>query len=145
MLAAARDWARYAGSAGVMLGSVTPRGTESASSPTRLVPLAPAGAVYPAESGVGCGGTVIVESPAILGFAYPADRDANQVRARIQRPFLRRDNQVLMTASSGTPGLILAAPARIEALPGADYVFTVGAGADAIDYALCLRMQSFDD
>jgi hypothetical protein len=67
------------------------------------------------------------------------------VRARILRPFLRRDDQVLMTAAFGVPGLILAAPARIEALPAATYAFTVTAGDSALTYSLCIGMAAYGD
>lgn len=145
LLAAARGWARYAGTSGVILGTAEPLGTGSTSSPIREIELRPATAGYPASTGVGCGGTVIEESPGILGFAYPPDRGAAVVNARIERPFLRRDDQVLMTAHPGVPGLVLAAPARIASLPGADWVFTVRSGGNDLEYALCLGMSSFDD
>jgi hypothetical protein len=144
LLAAARNWARYAGTSGVILGTVEPLGTGSTSSPIREIQL-PATASYPASTGLGCGGTVIEPSPGILGFAYPPDDGASVVNARIERPFLRRDDQVLMSAYPGVPGLVLAAPARIASLPGADWVFTVRAGGDDLEYALCLGMSTFDD
>jgi hypothetical protein len=50
-----------------------------------------------------------------------------------------------MTAALGVRGLILAAPARIGALPAATYEFTVGRGDQARTYDLCLGMASFDD
>ncbi len=145
MLAAARAWTRYAGSTGVILGTAEPLGTGSTDDAIRLVHLRPETASYPATTGVGCGGTVIDTSPGVLGFAYPANREASTVRARILRPFLRRDDQVMMTARFGVRGLVLAAPARIATLPGADYVFTVGEGDGAQTFALCLGMQNFDD
>jgi hypothetical protein len=110
-----------------------------------LVPMRPESAAYPAQTGVGCGGSVIEANPGILGFAYPADRYATSVRARILRPFLRRDDQVLLTAAFGVRGLILAAPARIEALPAATYAFTVATGDSVRTYSLCLGMASFGD
>jgi hypothetical protein len=145
MLGAARGWARYAGTTGVILGTTESLGTGSTSSPIRDIPLRPATAAYPASSGVGCGGTVIEESPGVFGFAYPADRQATVVNARIERPFLRRDDQVLLTADPGIPGLVLAAPARIASIPGADYVFTVRTTDGDLEYALCLGMATFDD
>jgi hypothetical protein len=144
LLAAARAWARYAGTTGVLLGRPEPSGTGSTSS-IREVPLRPASASYPARTGVGCGETVIVESPGIFGFAYPADREASVVTARIERPFLHRDDQVLMTVDPGIPGLRLAAPARIASIPGADWVFTVRTADGDLEYALCLGMATFGD
>lgn len=144
LLAAARSWARYAGTNGVILGTAEPLGTGSTSSPIREIRLRPATAGYPAATGVGCGGTVIEERPRILGFAYPSEHGASVVNARIERPFLRRDDQVLLTANPGVPGLVLAAPARIGSLPGADWVFTVRSGADDLEYALCLDMSTFE-
>ena len=145
LLAAARGWARFAGQDGVILGTAEPLVGGSTAGVIELVPLRPDTAGYPAATGVGCGGTVIETNPSILGFAYPADRYATNVRARILRPFLRRDDQVLMTAAFGVPGLILAAPARIGALPAATYEFTVASGDSARTYSLCLGMASFDD
>lgn len=145
LLGAVRGWARYGGTGGVILGTAEPLGTGSTASPIRNVAILPASASYPASSGVGCGGTVIQESPGILGFAYPSGHEATVVNARIERPFLRRDDQVLLTAGTGVPGLVLAAPARIARLPGADYVFTVRAGDIDLEYALCLGMSTFDD
>lgn len=149
LLAAARSWARFAGSSGVILGSAGSLDVGAASAGIRLVPIHPADATYPASSGVGCGGRVIDQPPGIVGFAYPADRYRSSVNARILRPFLRRDDQVLMTAAFGVSGLILAAPARIASLPAADYEFTVGAGGrvgdGALSYNLCLGMQAYGD
>jgi hypothetical protein len=145
LLGAVRGWARYAGTSGVILGTAEPLGTGSTSSPIRDVAMRPTSASYPASSGVGCGGTVLQESPGILGFAYPADNAATVVNARIERPFLRRDDQVLMTADPGIPGLVLAAPARIASIPGADWVFTVRTAEGDLAYALCLGMAIFGD
>ena len=145
LLAAARSWARYAGSNGVILGTTEPLEGALGSVAIQLAPIRPADASYPAATGVGCGGTVIDRSPGILGFAYPADRYRSVVTARILRPFLRRDDQVLLTATFGVPGLILAAPGRMPTLPAATYEFTVGSGTTAIAYNLCLGMQAFDD
>jgi hypothetical protein len=144
-LAAARRWARYAGSNGVILGTPVPLESAAELDGIRLVTMHPADATYPVQGSVGCGGTVIGQPPGILGFAYPADLYRSSVNARILRPFLRRDDQVVMTAAFGINGLILAAPGRIANLPAADYEFTVGSGATAIAYNLCLGMQAFDD
>ena len=143
LLAAARAWARFAGTTGVILGAAEPlvAGDEDL---TGLVPLRPAGAAYPISTGIGCGGTVIEGRPGILGFAYPADEYASTVQGRILRPFLRRDDQVLMTAAFGVPGLVLAAPARTSTLPAATYEFRLGGDADQV-FTLCLSMASFDD
>ena len=122
LLAAARGWARYAGSTGVILGDA-----------------------YPASTDVGCGGTVIDGHPGIIGLGYPADRYETQASARILRPFLRRGDQVLMRAAFGVPGLILVAPARTPTLPNGTWRFRVGTGETARDYALCLGMATFDD
>jgi hypothetical protein len=145
LLAAARGWARFAGSTGVVLGTTEPLEGDAASGAVRLVVLRPETTEYPVTTGVGCGGTMIDTNPGILGFAYPDGQYATSVRARILRPFLRRDDQVLMTAAFGVRGLILAAPARIRALPAATYEFTVGRGGQALTYDLCLGMASFDD
>ncbi len=109
-----------------------------------LVPLRPEGAVYPISTGIGCGGTVIEGRPGILGFTYPTGQHASTVKGRILRPFLRRDDQVLMTATLGVPGLILAAPARTATLPAATYEFRL-VGDASESFTLCLGMASFDD
>jgi hypothetical protein len=150
LLAAARGWARYAGATGVILGTAEPLEGGPRSATIRLLRLRggtdPAAAnVYPASTGVGCGGTIIDGHPGILGLGYPADRYETEVRAMILRPFLRRGDQVLMRAAFGVPGLILVAPARTPTLPNGTWRFTVGTGATAQDYVVCLGMATFDD
>lgn len=146
LLAAARAWARYAGATGVILGTTEPLEGGPRSAAIRLLRIKPElDASYPAATGVGCGGTVVEGRPGILGFAYPADHYAATATARILLPFPRRQDQVVMTAAFGVRGLILVAPARRPTLPGASYVFSVGTGNDAQDYALCLGMAAFDD
>jgi hypothetical protein len=56
-----------------------------------------------------------------------------------------RDDQVMMTAAFGIPGLILVAPARSPTLASATYRFTVGNAQDTQSYAICLGMALFDD
>jgi hypothetical protein len=145
LLAAARSWARYAGVTGVILGTTEPLIGGPRSAVIRLVRLRPDDAAYPVVSGIGCGGTVIDGNPGIIGFAYPDEQYASTVRARILRPFLRRGDQVVMTAAFGLRGLILVAPARRPILTEGTYRFTVGDDEDARDFALCLGMQTFDD
>ena len=150
LLAAARDWARYAGETGVILGATDTFADGSRSAAIRTLDLRPgagpvAGEAYPASTGVGCGGSVVDGRPGILGFSYPTDRYATEVRARILLPFLRRDDTVLLTAAFGVRGLILAAPARVPALPNATWRFTVGGGATSQTHVLCLGMATFDD
>jgi len=150
LLAAARGWARYAGSAGVILGTAEPLEGGPRSATIRLLRLRQgsdpaAGNGYPAATGVGCGGTVVDGHPGILGFGYPADRYETVVRARLLLPFLRRDDTVLMTSAFGVPGLILVTPAHSPTLPNATWRFTVGTGETAQDYTLCLGMATFDD
>ena len=138
LLAAAREWARYAGTSGMLLAT--------AAVPIRTLPLEPETASYPVPAGAaGCGGTVVRGRPEILGFAYPADRALTTASGRILLPFLRRDDQVMLTAAFGVRGLILVAPGRSRSLPAATYRFRVGEGDDAVDYTLCLGMQLFDD
>lgn len=145
MLSAARDWARFAGETGVILGTAEPLVGGSTAGVIELVPLRPESVAYPVPNGTGCGGTVIGARPTIMGFAYPADRYATSVKSRILRPFLRRDDQVLMTAAFGVRGLILAAPARISTLPAAGYEFRVGSGDMAEVYSLCLGLPGYND
>ena len=144
LLAAARGWARFAGENGVILGSVDAAAAGGPADPIQLVRLRPDAAEHPVATGIGCGGdTVMGGHPGILGFAYAADHYASSVKGRILRPFLRRDDQVLMTAAFGVPGLILAAPANSPTLPAATYEFRVS-GDEAIDvYTLCLGMAYF--
>jgi hypothetical protein len=145
LLAAARSWARYAGATGVILGMTEPLVGGPRSAVIRLVRLRPETATYPVESGIGCGGTVIDANPGVLGFAYPDDQYATTASAQILRPFLRRGEQVMLTAAFGLRGLIIVAPARRPALSHGTYRFTIGDGEHARDFALCLEMQSFDD
>jgi hypothetical protein len=88
---------------------------------------------------------VIDANPGVLGFAYPDDQYATTASAQILRPFLRRGEQVMLTAAFGLRGLIIVAPARRPALSHGTYRFTIGDGEHARDFALCLEMQSFDD
>ena len=146
MLAAARGWARYAGATGVILGTAEPLEGGPRGAAIRLLRISPEPeTAYPAPSGVGCGGTVVDGRPGILGFAYPADHYVTAAGARILLPYLRRDDQVMMTAAFGIPGLILVAPARSPTLASATYRFTVGNGEDTQSYAICLGMALFDD
>ena len=121
LLVAARAWARYAGASGVILGRAEP-----------------------APTGVGCDASTLA-SPGIMGFAYATDHDVATAQARILLPFLHRDDQVLMTATLGIRGLILAAPARIATLPDGVYQFTLGDGSAAEVYNLCFGMAVFGD
>jgi hypothetical protein len=145
LLSAARSWARFAGTEGVILGMAEPLVGGPRSAMIRLVRLLPETAAYPVASGIGCGGTVIDGDPGILGFAYPDDHYASTAGAQILRPFLRRGSQVMMTAAFGLRGLILVSPARRPILAPGTYRFTIGDGEQARDYALCLDMQTFDD
>jgi len=150
LLEAARGWARYAGSTGVILGTAEPLEGGPRAATIHLVRLrtAPGTGVeepYPASSGVGCGGTVIDGLPGIIGLGYPPDRYETEVNGRILRPFLRRGDQVMLGAAFGLPGLILVAPARTRTLPHGTWRFTVGTGGTAQAYALCLGMDSFGD
>lgn len=150
LLAAARAWARYAGSTGVILGTAEPLEGGPRAATIHLVrlrttPGAGAEDPYPASSGVGCGGTVIEGQPGIIGLGYPADRYETEINARILRPFLRRGEQVMLSAAFGVPGLLLVAPARTRTLTHGTWRFTVGTSGTARDYALCLGMNSFDD
>jgi hypothetical protein len=144
-LSAARSWARFAGADGVILGMAEPLVGGPRSAVIRLVRLRPDDAVYPVASGIGCGGTVIDGNPGILGFAYPDDHYASTASARILRPFLRRGDQVVMTAAFGLRGLILVAPARRPIVTPGTYRFTIGSSEEARDYVLCLGMETFDD
>lgn len=144
LLAAARGWARFAGTTGVILGTAEPLVGGTTDGVIELVPLRPASAAYPVPTGIGCGGTVIGRRPGILGFAYPADQYATSVTTRVLRPFLRRDDQVLLIAAFGVRGLVITAPARISTLPLASYVFTLGGGASEA-YSLCVGMANYDD
>ncbi len=145
LLAAARGWARFAGATGVILGTAEPLAVGADDGPIELLTLRSDVVEYPASTGIGCGGPVILGRPGIIGFAYPADHYASSVRGRILRPFLRRDDQGVMTAAFGVPGLILAAPARSSALPAATYEFRLGGdGADEV-YTFCLGKTAFDD
>lgn len=145
LLAAARGWARFAGTTGVILGTTEPLADGLSAGLIEFVPLSPETAAYPVSTGIGCGGTVIRGRPGILGFAHAAEHYASRVTGRIVRPFLRRDDQVLMTAALGVRGLVLAAPARISSLPAANHEFTVHADDFAEVYSLCLGMAAFND
>lgn len=145
LLVAARAWVRYAGATGVILGTAEPLEGGPRDSRIRLVRLRPEGADYPAQSGVGCGGTVIAGRPAILGLGYPADTYETRVSARIRRPFLRSQEVVLMTAAFGVPGLVLVAPARSRDIHDATYEFVVGEAPHSTTYVLCHGMETFDD
>jgi hypothetical protein len=146
LLAAARGWARFAGSTGVILGTPEPLDREPGADAIRLLRLRPAaGPAYPAASGVGCGTTTIDGLPGILGFTYPADRYASTARATILFPFPRGGLQPVMTAAFGVPGLILVAPASSPTLATAGYRFTVGEAAHATTYSVCLGETQSND
>jgi hypothetical protein len=145
LLAAARGWARYAGSTGVILGTTEPLTGGPRSATIRLVRLRPDTTTYPVAADIGCGGTVIDGNPGILGFAYPGDEYATTASARILLPYLSRRDQVMLTAAFGVRGLIIVAPARRPILAPGTYRFKVGDGERSRDYALCLGMQTFDD
>ena len=111
LLAAARGWARYAGTSGVILGTAEPLGTGS-DARRRSGEM---------QFAAGDGRLSGVDrrrvrrhrdrrEPRDPRLRVPAGPWRTRVDARIERPFLRRDDQVLMTANraSGRP----AAPAR---------------------------------
>jgi hypothetical protein len=146
LLAAARGWARYAGSTGVLLGTAEPLEGGPGSATIRLLRygLGAAGAESAAR-GAGCGGTFVDGRPDLIGFAFPADRASSSARISVLLPLLRREDASALVASAGVPGLLVVAPATTATFPAAAYRLTVGEGDKALTYALCMSIADFED
>ncbi len=146
LLAAARGWARYAGSTGVLLGTAEPLEGGPGSSTIRLVRYGSgADGAERAARGAGCAGTFVDGRPDLIGFAYPADRASASARVSVLLPPLRHEDVTALVASAGVPGLIVVAPATTPTFPAAAYRLTVGEGDQALTYALCMSIADFED
>jgi hypothetical protein len=146
LLAAARGWARYAGSTGVLLGTAEPLEGGPGSSTIRLVRYGSgAPGAESAARGAGCGDTFVDGRPDLVGFAHPADRASSSARFSVLLPPLRHEDVTALVASAGVPGLIVVAPATSATFPAAAYRLTVGEGDQALTYALCMSIADFED
>jgi hypothetical protein len=146
LLAAARGWARYAGSTGVLLGTAEPLEGGPGSSTIRLVRYGSGAAgAETAARGAGCGDTFVDGRPDLIGFAYPTNRASSSARFNVLLPPLRHEDVTALVASAGVPGLIIVAPATTTTFPAAAYRLTVGEGDQALTYALCMSIADFED
>ncbi len=144
MLSAARSWARFVGSTGILLGST---GGLDAPDPLgiELLDIVPQlGPGYPGLSGsdlIGCGATVIRGRPEVVGIVGRPDQSLVPVASRILYPFADAGPLEILTASGAVPGLTLVAPVVTAEFGGpASYGFRAGTDTDAPGYTVCIGM-----
>jgi hypothetical protein len=143
MLSAARSWAPFVGSSGILLGAT---GGLVAPDPLgiRLLDIAPQlEPGYPGLSGsdlIGCGATVIRGRPEVIGIVGRPDQSLAPVSSRILYPFDQGPMEIL-TASGAVPGLTLVAPVATAEFGGpASYGFRAGTESNAPGYTICVGM-----
>ena len=145
LLSAARAWARYAGSTGVLLGTTKSIDGVSDASAIRLLEVVPQkGTRYAGLSGsdlIGCGPTIVHGRPTVIGFVGPARTDLAPVASRILYPFADTGQLEVLTVADLIPGLTLVAPFVTAEFSGpAAYGFRIGSTGDAPGYTICIGL-----
>ena len=145
LLSAARAWAGYAGSTGVLLGTTKSIDGTSAASGLRLLPIAPQnGTRYAGLSGsdlIGCSPTIIEGRPTVIGFVGPVRTKLAPVVSRILYPFADTGQLEVLTVADLIPGLTLVAPFGTAEFGGpAAYGFRIGTTGDAPGYTICIGL-----
>ena len=145
LLSAARAWARYAGSIGVLVGTMKSIDGMSDASAIRLLEIVPQkGLRYAGLSGsdlIGCGPTIIEGRPTVIGFVGPVRTKLAPVVSRILYPFADTGQLEVLTVADLIPGLTLVAPFVTAEFGGpAAYGFRVGSTGDAAGYTICIGL-----
>ena len=145
LLSAARAWARYAGSTGVLLGTTKSIDGASDASGLRLLDIVPQkGTRYPGLGGsdlIGCSPTIIEGRPTVIGFVGPVQTKLAPVVSRILYPFADTGQLEVLTVADLIPGLTLVAPFVTAEFGGpAAYGFRIGTTGDAPGYTICIGL-----
>lgn len=143
LLTATRDWARYAGSSGLLLGSTDSLDGTPGPSSLRLLDVAPqTGRGYPGLDGsnlIGCGSSIIHGRPTLIGMVAPAGTALSPIAARILFPLADTGSVGVLTASGSVAGLTLISPVVTAEFGGpAAYGFRAGPGGDGPGYTICV-------
>ena len=145
LLSAARAWARYAGSTGVLLGTTESIDGASDASAIRLLEIVPhKGTHYPGLSGsdlIGCGPTIVHGRPTVIGLVGPVGTDLAPVTSRLLYPFADTGPLEVLTVAEAMPGLTLVTPFVTAEFGGpAAYGFRAGSTGDAPGYTICIGL-----
>jgi hypothetical protein len=140
MLLAARGFARYAGSSGVVVGTAEPLEGGPRSVAIRLLraETAPASGI-PARDRVPCDGIRVDGLTGVIGLAGPVDAPPSSVVAHVLFEYSRSGEQPILVAGGDVPGLILVAPAGSAALTSDVYRVRLGDTTTASGSTVCLR------
>jgi hypothetical protein len=112
MLLAARGYARYAGSTGVVVGTAEPLEGGPRSVAIRLLrAVQEGGSGIPARDRVPCDGVRVDGFAGVIGLAGPVGAPPARVAVRVLFEFNRSAEQPLLTATGDVPGLTLISPA----------------------------------
>ncbi len=146
LLAATRAWTRFIGSTGVLLGVAEPLSGTDPLGVTLLDITPQTEPGYPGLSGsdlIGCGETIVLGRPEVIGIVGDPDADLSPVSARMQYPFTNNGPVGLLTAAGVVPGLTLVTPLLTAELQGpAAYGFRVGTAGDTPFYTICIGLTA---
>lgn len=142
MLLAARSFARYAGSTGVVVGTAEPLEGGPRSVAIRLLRAGQGSAIgIPARDRVPCDGVRVDGLAGVIGVAGPVDAPPATVAARVLFEFNRSSEQPMLTAAGDVPGLTLLAPAGETPLPSDAYQIRVDDTTRPTGSSLCLSVS----
>ena len=141
MLLAARGYARYAGSTGVVVGTAEPLEGGPRSVAIRLLRAGQAGGTgIPLRDRVPCDGVRVDGLSGVIGLAGPVGDPPAMVAARVLFEFNRSTEQPLLTAAGDVPGLTLIAPAGRPPLPSDAYQLRVDDTTNPTGASVCLSL-----
>jgi hypothetical protein len=126
LLAAARAWARFAGSSGVVMAS---SGTLSLHES------------FDGSNAIGCGRAGIRGLPTVIGLVGPPETDLTPLISTMLYPLADSGPLPVLVAAGAVPGLAVVAPVLTAEFGGpAAYGFRAGSGADAPGYTICIGL-----
>lgn len=141
MLLAARGFARYAGSTGVVVGTAEPLEGGPRSVAIRLLqPGQAVGTGIPPRDRVPCAGVRVDALSGVVGLAGPVGIPPPRVAARVLFEFNRSGEQPLLTAAGDVPGLTLVAPAGPPQLPSDAYQLRIDDTTKPVGASVCLTV-----
>ena len=141
LLLAARGYARYAGSTGVVVGTAEPLEGGPRSVAIRLLRAGQGSAPgIPARDRVPCDGVRLDGLSSVVGLAGPIDAPPATVAARVLFEFNRSGEQPMLVAAGDVPGLTLLAPAGRPPLPSDAYQLRVDDTTKPAGASLCLSV-----
>jgi hypothetical protein len=142
MLLAARGFARYAGSTGVVVGTAEPLEGGPRAVAIRLLRAGQGtGTGIPPRDRVPCDGVRVDGLSGVVGLAGPIDAPPPMAVARVLFEFNRSGEQPLLTASGDVPGLTLVAPAGEPPLPSDAYQLRVDDTTHPEGATVCLSFS----